>query len=71
MRLGLYVLASIMLMGLVGTLTHIFINPNDYNSEVLANTTLPVGVWIIIPMFLLMLASSTSPFSKILNFLCA
>jgi len=57
MRLGLYVLASIMLMGLVGTLTHIFINPNDYNSEVLANTTLPVGVWIIIPMFLLMLAS--------------
>ncbi len=57
MRLGLYVLASIILMLIVGAVVY-SIEPTNYSYSYLGFTMdLPVAVWITIPMFLLMLAS--------------
>jgi ABC-type multidrug transport system fused ATPase/permease subunit len=57
MRLGLYILASIVLMTMVGVFIYT-INPNDYSHNFFGvYISMPVAVWIMIPMFLLMLAS--------------
>jgi hypothetical protein len=55
MRLGLYIFAALTLMGIVGTVTHM-VNPNNYMIEVMGiNLNFPVAVWIVLPMFLLLL----------------
>ncbi len=57
MRIGLYIFASIVLMVIIGMFVFTF-NPNDYRHILFSMPiTLPVAVWIVIPMFLLMLAS--------------
>ncbi len=57
MRLGLYVLASIILMLIVGAVVY-SIEPTNYSYSYLGFTMdFPVAVWIVVPMFLLMLAS--------------
>ncbi len=57
MRLGLYILASIVLMAMVGVFIYT-INPNDYSNNFFGiYISMPVAVWVMIPMFLLMLAS--------------
>ena len=57
MRLGLYVLASIVLMAMVGGFIYT-INPNDYSHNFFGvYVTMPVAIWVMIPMFLLMIAS--------------
>jgi len=57
MRLGLYMLASIVLMAMVGVFIYT-INPNDYSNNFFGvYISMPVAVWVMIPMFLLMLAS--------------
>ncbi|QOR62713.1 hypothetical protein ACM66Z_04405 [Sulfurovum sp. ST-21] len=55
MRLGLYIFAALTLMGIVGAITHM-VNPNNYLIEVMGiNFNFPVAVWVILPMFLLLL----------------
>jgi len=55
MRLGLYIFAALTLMGIVGAITHM-VNPNNYMIEVMGiNLNFPVAVWIVLPMFLLLL----------------
>ena len=57
MRLGLYIVASIVLMAMVGVFIYTF-NPNEYSHNFFGMyITLPVAVWIIMPMFVLMVAS--------------
>ena len=57
MRLGLYILASIVLMAMVGVFIYT-INPNDYSNNFFGvYISMPVAVWVMLPMFLLMLAS--------------
>ena len=57
MRLGLYIIASIILMVIVGSIVY-SINPESYNYDYFGfPIDLPIAVWIVIPMFLLMLAS--------------
>ena len=57
MRLGLYILASIILMAGIGIFVYI-INPNDFSYDLMGiHIVLPVAVWITIPMLILMLAS--------------
>ena len=57
MRIGLYMFASIVLMVVIGMFVFTF-NPNDYEHIFFGvRVILPVAVWIIIPMFLLMIAS--------------
>ncbi|MCH9739733.1 MAG: hypothetical protein K0U38_02675 [Epsilonproteobacteria bacterium] len=57
MRLGLYILASIILMAMVGIFIYTF-NPNEYSHNFYGvYVTLPVALWVIMPMFLLMVAS--------------
>jgi hypothetical protein len=57
MRLGLYVLASIILMAMVGVFIYT-INPNTYSQNLFGvDITMPIAVWVMIPMFLLMVAS--------------
>ena len=57
MRLGLYILASIILMAGIGIWVYT-VNPNDFGYDLMGiHILLPVAVWIIIPMFILMLAS--------------
>jgi len=57
MRLGLYILASIILMAGIGIFVYT-INPNDFSYDLMGiQILLPVAIWIIIPMFILMLAS--------------
>jgi hypothetical protein len=57
MRLGLYVLASIILMAMVGVFIYT-INPNTYSQNMFGvYITMPIAVWIMIPMFLLMVVS--------------
>ncbi len=57
MRLGLYILASIVLMAMVGGYIHT-INPNDFGYDIGGiHIVLPIAIWVIIPMFILMLAS--------------
>jgi len=57
MRIGLYILASIILMAIIGMFVFTF-NPNDYKHILFSMPiTMPIAVWIVVPMFLLMLAS--------------
>jgi hypothetical protein len=57
MRLGLYILASIVLMAIVGGYIH-NINPNDFSYDIAGiHLVLPIAIWVIIPMFILMIAS--------------
>ncbi len=57
MRLGLYILASIVLMTMVGIFIYTF-NPNEYSHNFFGvYFTMPVAIWVIIPMLLLMFAS--------------
>jgi hypothetical protein len=58
MRLGLYIIASIVLMAIVGIFVYT-INPGNYSIEEFGITiTIPVAVWIVLPMVILMLASA-------------
>ena len=57
MRLGLYIIASIVLMSIVGIFVYT-INPGNYTIEEFGiPVTIPVAVWVVAPMILLMLAS--------------
>ncbi len=57
MRLGLYIIASIVLMSIVGIFVYT-INPGNYTIEEFGiPVTIPVAVWVVIPMLILMLAS--------------
>jgi hypothetical protein len=58
MRLGLYILASIILMIVVGIFVYT-INPNDFSYDLMGIhiPPVPIAIWITIPMFILMLAS--------------
>ncbi|HHD81175.1 MAG TPA: hypothetical protein ENK99_06270, partial [Campylobacterales bacterium] len=57
MRLGLYILASIILMVAVGIFVYT-INPSDFSYNLMGiQILLPIAVWITIPMFILMVAS--------------
>lgn len=55
MRLGLYIFATLVLMGLIGAFTYSF-NPDHYTLELMGiNFSFPVAVWIVLPMFILFL----------------
>ena len=57
MRLGLYIIASIILMSIVGIFIYT-INPDNYTvSQFGISITIPVAVWIVLPMLALMIAS--------------
>ncbi len=57
MRLGLYLIASIILMAIVGIFVYT-INPNNYTIDQFAvSITMPIAVWVILPMLALMFAS--------------
>jgi len=57
MRLGLYILASIILMAIIGSIVYSIIPTNYSYSYFGFPVDLPIAVWVTIPMFLLMLAS--------------
>jgi len=57
MRLGLYIIASIILMVIVGSVVYSIIPTNYSYSYFGFPIDLPIAVWIVIPMVLLMLAS--------------
>ncbi|RUM67865.1 MAG: hypothetical protein DSZ07_07985 [Sulfurovum sp.] len=57
MRLGLYIIASIILMAIVGIFVYM-IHPGNYSyNELGFPLEFPIAVWIVLPMFILMLAS--------------
>ncbi len=57
MRFGLYIVASMVLMIMVGGYIY-SINPNSFTYTILDfPIELPVAVWFTIPMFILMVAS--------------
>jgi len=57
MRLGLYIIASIILMAIVGIFVYM-VNPGNYSyNELGFPLELPIALWIVLPMFALMLAS--------------
>lgn len=57
MRLGLYIIASIILMAIVGIFVYT-INPGNYSyNELGFPINIPIAAWMVIPMFVLMLAS--------------
>jgi len=57
MRLGLYIIASIVLMSIVGIFVYT-INPGNYTiEEFKIPVTIPIAVWVVAPMIILMLAS--------------
>jgi hypothetical protein len=57
MRLGLYIIASILLMAIVGIFVYM-IHPGNYTyNELGFPLELPIALWIVLPMFALMLAS--------------
>jgi len=57
MRLGLYIIASIVLMAIVGIFVYT-INPGNYTVEEFGiPVTIPIAVWIVGPMLVLMIAS--------------
>jgi ABC-type multidrug transport system fused ATPase/permease subunit len=57
MRLGLYIIASIILMAIVGVLVFM-IEPGNYSyNELGFPLELPIALWIVLPMLVLMLAS--------------
>jgi len=50
MRLGLYIFASLVLIGIVGGLTYM-VNPNFYLLEIMGkNFNFPIAVWFVLPM---------------------
>lgn len=54
MRLGLYIFAALTLGAIIGALTYT-INPNNYLVEIMGiNFNFPVAVWVILPMFVLL-----------------
>ena len=57
MRLGLYILASIILMVIIGSVVYSIIPTNYSYSYFGFPIDLPIAVWVTIPMFILMLAS--------------
>ncbi len=58
MRLGLYLIASIILMAIVGIFVYT-VNPNNYTiSQFGLSPTIPIAVWVIFPMLALMFASA-------------
>ncbi|CAA6823179.1 MAG: Unknown protein [uncultured Sulfurovum sp.] len=58
MRLGLYLIAAIILMAIVGIFVYT-INPNNYSiNQFGLSVTMPIAVWIMLPMLALMLAST-------------
>ena len=58
MRLGLYIIAAIILMAIVGTFVYT-INPNDYTINQFGLTLkLPIAAWVTLPMLALMFASA-------------
>ncbi|WP_201353607.1 hypothetical protein [Hydrogenimonas urashimensis] len=58
MHLKRYTLASIVLIALVGTYIYHMVTKGDYTLNLMGvNVTLPIAVWVIIPMVLLYLAS--------------
>ncbi|HHD82371.1 MAG TPA: hypothetical protein ENK82_05665 [Campylobacterales bacterium] len=58
MRLGLYLVASIILMAIVGIFVYT-VNPNEYGiNEYGIELTMPLAIWFILPMFALMIASA-------------
>jgi len=58
MRLGLYLIASIVLMAIVGIFVYT-VNPNNYSvNEFGVSITIPIAVWIVLPMVALMIASA-------------
>ncbi len=57
MRLGLYILASIALMSLIGAYTY-HINSNDFAYNLGGiDIVMPIALWVILPMVILMVAS--------------
>jgi len=57
MRLGLYIIASIVLMAIAGIFVY-SINPGNYTIEEFGiPVTIPIAVWIVAPMLVLMIAS--------------
>ena len=53
MRLGLYIFASLVLMGIVGAIAYT-INPNHYVVEMMGiNFNFPIALWLVLPMLLL------------------
>ncbi len=57
MRLGLYILASIALMSLIGAYTY-HINSNDFAYDLGGiDIVMPIALWVILPMVILMVAS--------------
>jgi len=57
MRLGLYIIASIILMATVGVFVYM-IEPGNYSyNELGFPLEFPIAVWVVVPMFVLMLAS--------------
>lgn len=58
MRLGLYLIASVILMAIVGIFVYT-VNPNEYGVEEFGiSLTMPLAVWFVLPMFALMVASA-------------
>ena len=58
MRIGLYLFAAITLTIFVGVVAY-FINPSYYTLSILSlNLNLPIAIWIILPMFLLLIFSA-------------
>ena len=58
MRLGLYIIASIVLMAIVGIFVYT-INPGTYTIDKFGvSLTIPIAVWVVAPMLLLMVASA-------------
>jgi len=58
MRLGLYFIAAIILMTIVGIFVY-SINPENYSiSQFGFSLTMPIAVWIVLPMVALMVASA-------------
>lgn len=55
MRVGLYIFAALVLMGIIGAAAY-SINPDHYVLELMGiNFSFPVAVWIVLPMFILFL----------------
>ena len=55
MRLGLYIFAALTLGAIIGALTYT-INPNNYLVEIMGiNFNFPVAIWVILPMFVLLI----------------
>ena len=58
MRLGLYFIAAIILMAIVGIFVY-SINPDNYTvSQFGQSLTIPIAVWVVLPMVALMTASA-------------